>query len=260
MCLYKTAALRHSATAKNHRREPAPGKRQHWKSLTAAFPGFEFPVQLWDGAEGNIENCIILNPGHCGITIGHGSSGKVSRNIVSGSRYHAIRCTGGKIEADSNLLIRNRNRGFYIGNRSAVGTLSNNLIVENGIGISIYARSKMEIMNNVILRCTGSGISIIDTADIEIEDNIIAENKTGVTGFSAEKGKEADISIDGKNLLYENATESQDADLPSKTITKAPEFSDPDAGLFKSSIKSMGLTAPNVLQELWKKWQAALDQ
>ncbi len=224
------------------------------------FDGFEFPIQFWNGAEGRVEECIVLNPGHCGITIGHGSKAALIQNIVTGSGYHGIRCTGGYIEADSNLVIRNRNRGFYIGNRSAEGRLSNNLIVENSIGINVYANSELEIVNNVILRSSFAGLSIIETADLEMEHNIVAENEKGVVGFSADKEKEVSVSIDGRNLIHGNKIASENTELPSKTITDAPGFSNPDEGLFKSPVNRMGLEKPEPLQALWKKWQNVLDE
>ncbi|MDF7808403.1 right-handed parallel beta-helix repeat-containing protein [Pontiellaceae bacterium B12219] len=183
-----------------------------------------------------------------------------SRNIITGSRYHGIRCTGGEIEADSNLVIRNKNRGFYIGNRSAIGEISNNLIVDNATGINVFANSKLEIDHNVIIRSGYAGLAIADTAKLKIENNIIADNETGIVGFSSEKGREPDIDIKGKNLLFGNKAASENADLSSKVLEKNPGFSHPEKGLFKSAIHDIGLENPKELQSLWIKWQAALDK
>ena len=219
------------------------------------FNGFEYTIQFWDGAEGHIVDCSIMNPDHCGITIGSGAKVKLERNIVTGSRYHGIRCTGGEIEANSNLVVRNRNRGFYIGNKSAIGEICNNLIVENATGINVFARSKLEIKNNVILHSSYAGIAIIDTAKLEIEGNLVVDNERGVVGFSAEKGKDPSISIKGKNLVYGNKAAAEMIKLPSKTIQDDPNFTDPDNGLFKTKAKGMGLEDPQALQALWNKWQ-----
>ncbi|MDF7823220.1 right-handed parallel beta-helix repeat-containing protein [Pontiellaceae bacterium B12227] len=223
------------------------------------FDGFEYTVQYWNGAEGEVRDCILLNPGHCGITIGSGSSVELTGNIITGSRYHAVRCTGGEIEAHSNLIIRNKNRGFYIGSRSAIGEISNNLIVDNATGINVFANSKLEIGNNVIARSSYAGLAIIDTAKLDIEDNIIVENEKGIVGFSAEKGKTPSVSVDGKNVVFGNKTEVENIDLTSKTIKKDPRFSDDDSGLYKTSLSGMGLEDPAALKKLWIKWQAALD-
>lgn len=224
------------------------------------FNGFEYPIQFWNGAEGEVKDCLVMNPGHCGITIGGGSKVKLERNIVTGSRYHGIRCTGGEIEAKSNLVVRNKNRGFYLGNQSAVGEISNNLIIDNATGISVFAYSKLAIENNVILHSSYAGLSIIDTAKLEIQGNLIVDNEKGLVGFSAEKGKDPSISIRGKNLISGNKTDAEKIRLPSKTLQNDPQFSDPDAGLFKTSMKDLGLEDPKVLQALWNKWQTALDK
>ena len=223
------------------------------------FNGFEFTIQFRDGAKGKVADCLVMNPGHCGITIGSGAHVELERNIVTGSRYHGIRCTGGTIEAKSNLVVRNKNRGFYIGNRSAAGEIGNNLIVDNTTGISVFAYSKLKIENNVIVRSSYAGLSIADTAKLGIEGNIIADNENGLVGFSAEKGKDPSISVGGKNLVHGNKTNAEKIRLPSKTIPDDPKFADPGAGLFKTKAKGMGLEDPKELQALWKKWQAALD-
>ncbi len=223
------------------------------------FNGFEYTIQFWNGAEGTVENCIVMNPGHCGITIGHGSKAALKRNVVTGSRYHGIRCTGGEIEAERNLVVGNKNRGFYIGNRSATGELRNNLIVDNAIGINVFANSKLEIENNVITRSGTAGLSIIDTSKLDIDGNIIVNNEKGAVGFSAEKGQTTIVSIAGKNLVFDNTVEVENAKFPSKTLRVNPEFRDADMGLFETTTKEMGLDDPAALQQLWQRWQAALD-
>lgn len=245
--------------------EASPGAVSAQDKSTVAirnctFDGFEYTIQFWNGAEGIVEDCVIMNPGHCGITIGQDSKGELKRNIVTGSRYHAIRCTGGEINAEHNLVIRNKNRGFYIGNRSALGKLSNNLIVDNATGINVYGNSKMEIGNNVIVRSSYAGLSIIDTAKLDIEGNIISDNEKGVVGFSAEKGKNANVKVSGANVVSGNKVESEQANLPSKTKNTDPGFKDAGSGLFRSETKGMGLDDPEAMQTLWNKWQAALDK
>jgi nitrous oxidase accessory protein NosD len=224
------------------------------------FDGFNFTIQIWMESEGLIEDCLIMNPGHCGITIGENSKGTLRRNIVTGSRYHGIRCTGGEINADSNLVVANKNRGFYIGNKSATGTLSNNLIVDNATGIDVFAFSTLDIHNNVIVRSSYAGLSLIDTAKVDTENNIFVKNERGVIGYSAEKGKDPGLNLRGENIAYDNATQTEGIKLPSELIGIDPQFEDPDSGLFaakENAAKEMGLTNPPDLQVLWKTWQAA---
>jgi nitrous oxidase accessory protein NosD len=234
------------------------GSSLHIKN--SRFDGFNYTIQIADKSSGDIEDCLIMNPGHCGITIGDDSSATLKHNIVSGSRYHGIRCTGGEIIADSNLIIANKNRGFYIGNKSAIGTLSNNLIIDNATGINVFANSKLTIANNVILRSSYAGLSISDTATLDIENNVIVNNERGLVGFSVEQGREPSIKLNGKNLVHGNVIENEKIELPSKTLRTNPLFSNPDAGLFSitaSEADEMGLTSPADMQVLWKKWQTA---
>jgi nitrous oxidase accessory protein NosD len=70
------------------------------------FEGFEFTIGYTGGSEGSITDCVILNPGHCGATVYSGSKLEVARNIVTGSGYHGLRCTGGTLLAHDNLIIK----------------------------------------------------------------------------------------------------------------------------------------------------------
>ncbi|MGZ9273089.1 MAG: right-handed parallel beta-helix repeat-containing protein, partial [Candidatus Binatia bacterium] len=87
------------------------------------FEGFDFTIQVGGGARGTISDCVIVRPGHCGITVGNGGKLEVTGNIVTGSEFHAIRCTGGELIAKNNLIVANKNRGFYLGNRAARGEI-----------------------------------------------------------------------------------------------------------------------------------------
>jgi len=237
------------------------GSTLHIKN--SRFDGFNYTIQFGNESKGSVEYCLITNPGHCGITIGNGASAELRRNIVTGSLYHGIRCTGGEIFADSNLVIANKNRGFYIGNKSAIGTLSNNLIIDNATGINVFANSKLTIANNVILHSTYAGLSISDTAKLGIKNNIIANNERGVVGFSSDKGKEPSVRLRGENIAYGNNTQTEGIKLPSELIGLDPQFEDPDSGLFAtgaSNAEGMGPTNPTDMQTLWNKWQEATSR
>ncbi len=126
------------------------------------FEGFEFTIAYSGGSEGRIFDCVVLNPGHCGITVYAGSTIEVAGNIVTGSAYHGLRCTGGTLKAHDNLVIANKNRGFYLGNKSAHGVLANNVIQDNATGISAFGGSDVLIKNNLI---RGSSYAGLDTRD-----------------------------------------------------------------------------------------------
>ena len=220
------------------------------------FRGFNFTVQIGDKSTGTVEDSLFIGPGHCGITI-NGATGTLRRNIVTGSRYHAVRCTAGNITATENLILKNRNRGFYIGNRSSLATITDNLIVDNATGINIYASSKAEIANNVIIGSSYAGLANQDSATVSAEYNILINNERGATGFAARKGEESKAELDGKNLFFGNQTKAENIELSPKTVFEDPKFTDPENGLFSTKEKKFGLSDPAALQALWKKWEAA---
>ena len=45
-----------------------------------------------------------------------------------------------------------------------------------------------------------------------------------------------------------------------KTTRTDPQFSDPGNGLFSTPERGFGLTDPEALQALWKKWKAATSR
>ncbi len=95
-------------------------------------------------------------------------------------------------------------------------------------------------------------------ASCDIEKNVIVDNKIGLVCFDAKSKKKGTFKLKGKNLIYGNQTQSQDVDLPSKTIEVDPEFTDAAAGDFSlesRDAKGMGLTDPEIIQTLWKKWK-----
>lgn len=135
------------------------------------FEGFEFTLQFGGGAKGSIENSLVLKPGHCGITAGPESTVDVARTIVTGSRYHGLRCTGGELNAENNLVIANKNRGFYLGNKSALGAIRDNVIQDNGTGISAFAETEVKIHNNFIAGSEFAAIDMRDGGRLEVEGN-----------------------------------------------------------------------------------------
>ena len=98
------------------------------------FSGFDYVVCYGQGTEGVVQDCLIADCGHQGVINYDGATLTVQRNIITGSKFHAVRCTGGILNVKDNLLIKNANRGIYLGNRTGRGTITNNLIVGNGTG------------------------------------------------------------------------------------------------------------------------------
>lgn len=62
--------------------------------------------------------------------------------------------------------------------------------------------------------------------------------------------------------MYDNKAQAEGIKQPSEMIGLDPQFEDPDSGLFTlkaSGAKGMGLSNPEALQALWKKWQEATN-
>ena len=225
--------------------------------LDCYVEGYAYPIFYGQGAEGIVKGCIVKNSGDCGFMSHAESEVTIEGNIFFGSRKHGIRSTGGTLHVKDNLIIKNRNRGIYLGNKTAHGEISNNAIVGNGSGISVFASSDVEIENNVIL---GNGFSGIDTRTsgrIIVKNNIIADNEK--TGFAVFEEGSTKFKV-GKNTFYGNGTPSTDFDLPSATLEVDPQFSDADNGNFSAGNKAVksaehGLTDPGIISTLWKKYE-----
>ena len=98
---------------------------------TCRFEGFEFTVCFGEGTKGTIQDSLVMDSGHQGISLYSGANAQILRNVVTGSRYHGVRSTGGTLYMQDNLIIENANRGIYLGNKSAHGTVTNNIIIGN---------------------------------------------------------------------------------------------------------------------------------
>ncbi len=218
--------------------------------------GFEFTIGCGDGAEGTIVDTVVLNPGHCGISVYSGSKLEVARCIITGSEYHGLRSTGGTLIAHDNLIVRNKNRGVYLGNKSAHGKLSNNVIQGNATGISAFAGTDVVIENNVIAGNSYAGLDSRDTCPIAVRDNVFANNTRGFVLF-AESGK-SEVRLD-RNDFWKNETTVENIDLPEGTLQVDPQFAAANDGDFSSGARltegGMGLADSGVIRELWKKWE-----
>jgi beta-lactamase regulating signal transducer with metallopeptidase domain/nitrous oxidase accessory protein NosD len=225
------------------------------------FDGFEFCILYTGGAEGSIADCVVRNPGHCGITVFSGSKIDVARNILTGSRFHALRCTGGKLTAHDNLIIDNKNRGIYLGNKPASGSVRNNVILGNGAGISAFAGTDVSIVNNLILQSDALGLGAPDNSRITVKNNIFADNPKGVVLFAAGNNQ---VKI-GQNTFWKNKTDMENAPKPGNTLDTDPRFKDPQNGDFTPQAEELvknrqGLTDPGVFADLWKKWKALAQE
>ena len=218
------------------------------------FEGFDFTIQVGGGARGTIRECVIVRPGHCGITVGNGGKLEVIGNIVTGSEFHAIRCTGGELIAKDNLIVANKNRGFYLGNKAARGEIKENAILQNGTGISGFGGSEVEIARNYIADSGFAAIDMRDSCRLKIDRNAIVNNARGMVIFK-ETG-------DNKNSVLLNALGGNK--IETEGFQKAPDIERVSASIrgygdgrfVVENAPGFGLTETEKMQVLWRRYQA----
>jgi parallel beta-helix repeat protein len=228
------------------------------KVENCTFEGFEFCINYLGGAEGSITDCRVLNPGHCGITVFSSSKIEVARNIIAGSGFHGLRCTAGNLTARDNLIVNNKNRGIYLGNKPGRGTIENNAIIDNGTGISAFGRTEFTIANNLILKSSYNGLDARNSSSITVKNNIFQENAKGVVLF-AEGGNNL-VKLQ-KNTFWRNQNNSENIDLPQDSLLIDPKLSNADRGDFTVQAEELkaanqGLSDPTKFVGLWEQWQS----
>ena len=203
-----------------------------------------------------------MDSGHQGIILYAGATVEIIGNVVTGSRYHAVRSTGGTLDMTDNLIINNANRGVYLGNRSAGGTIANNVIVGNGTGISGFARTKVKVENNVIADSRYAGIGMRDSCSLTIRNNIFQGNERAWILFKETGGSGNTVQ---RNTFWQNKIETENLDKTADSITSDPGFVDAGNGDFSlkpgpALQQKQGLTNPGIFKMLWKRWQNRADK
>lgn len=140
------------------------------------FEGFDFVISYGPGAEGLVEGCILRDGGHQGITNFERSTLRVERTIVAGFKYHGLRCSGGTLHAQDNLLMDNKVSGIYLGNKDGQGTVVNNLMIRNREAVAAFYQARFDVHNNAILDSTAAGIGMWGTCRLDVAGNIFQGN------------------------------------------------------------------------------------
>jgi len=229
---------------------------------TCRFEGFEYVVCYGEGTKGIMQDSLIMNCGHQGIILYSGATARVVGNVITGSKYHAVRSTGGNLSMRDNLIIKNKNRGVYLGNKSGRGIISNNIIMDNATGISGFASFKAKIENNLILNSSYAGISMQQSCSLSIRDNIFQANERGWIMF--EKGGKGGNTC-YRNTFWKNKIDAENFSKTGNSILEDPRFvsvGDGDFSLQAGPAKEnkQGLTNPEVFKKLWKRWQNRKDR
>ena len=228
----------------------------HVKIENCEFEGFDFTIGYSGGAEGSVTESIIRDMGHCGISVYTGSTVRVSDNVITGSKYHGVRCTGGEMQVFNNLIVNNANRGIYLGNKSASGRVRNNVIMGNATGIGAFANSDVAIQNNLILNSEFAGLGTRNSCKIMVKNNIFQGNAQGIVQFA--EGGRSMVKIAG-NCFWDNETPAKDIQLPKTSMMTDPQLADVANGQFavtnaEVQKKRHGLTKTEPFTGLWEKW------
>jgi hypothetical protein len=221
------------------------------KIESCAFEGYEFTLQFGGGAKGSITDCLVSKSGHCGITAGPDSTVRVAGTIVTGSRYHGVRCTGGELTVENNLIIANKNRGIYLGNKSASGTVRNNVIQNNGSGISAFAESDVKVHSNLIAGSEFAAIDMRDGCRLHVDRNLLVSNGRAIVLFP-ESGNNRNVI--GRNASSANRTESEGFPRPPELVKAEGALVEGEFVL--ASAKDYGPTDPERIKPVWQRWTA----
>ncbi|MBL7076614.1 MAG: right-handed parallel beta-helix repeat-containing protein [Kiritimatiellae bacterium] len=216
----------------------------------SVFSGYEYTIQFARGCKGTVRDCVVLNPGHCGITAGTDSSVEVVRTVVCGSRFHGVRCTGATLNMRENLVVKNKNRGVYLGNRTAHGTIVDNVIAANASGISAFASANVMIESNLLADCTYAGLDLRDTCRLVVQGNTFLGNQRGIVGFL---NGNPHRSVFKENRFWQNDADTENLDPP---IVQRPQHPPMYATTARGVIRSDGgyKDKETPLSRLWQKW------
>ena len=159
-----------------------------------------------------------------------------------------------------NLIIKNMNRGIYLGNRSARGRISNNVIMGNATGISAFSQTNVHIGNNLIADSSYAGLSTRDSCQLMIMNNIFHGNTRGLNVIK-EIGKQR-FQV-GTNTFWANDDDAENAGKFGTGIAEDPHFGDSKKGDFTPGAenlqtKKQGLSDPDVFKALWRRWMESV--
>jgi hypothetical protein len=160
------------------------------------------------------------------------------------------------LKAHDNLVIANKNRGFYLGNKNAHGVVTNNVIQDNATGISAFGGTDVLIKNNLIMGSSYAGLDTRDSCAIRVHGNLFLDN---TKGFVVVKESGRSQFTLGRNSFWKNGTDAENIDLPSNSFLTDPRLESAEQGDFNPSSElisanKQGLSDPNVFRTLWKKW------
>jgi beta-lactamase regulating signal transducer with metallopeptidase domain len=229
--------------------------------------GFAYALMFIDGAAGTVSDSFLQKAGHSVVTLHPGSVVKIERNILARCGYHAVRNTGGTMEMTSNLVADNAKAGAYLGNRSAHGTIADNLFTGSDGEIWGFSGFDVELRNNVFWKSRRAAVGLFrDTCRLKLVRNSFAGNPVGIGLYSGSKdSKQAGTTAEG-NHYWQNAKDTENFEKEPTSISGVdPKFADPatgnfqvppDSPLVKDGKALAGLENPEPIRKLWATYSA----
>ncbi len=222
--------------------------------------GFAFTLLYTNGANGRVESSVLTDAGNSVVTLHEFSNVAIRGNVLGFCGYHAVRNTGGTMDMRDNLVANNVRAGAYLGNKSAHGTIANNVFTGSKGEIWGYSGSDVAIANNLFLGSGNAAVGMQDSCNLDIRGNSFVDNPTAVTVYP--KGGSGAPTLAG-NHYWGNETLFAGIGVDANAIEGNPEFTDPDAFDFtvgeSSALRtaggSVGLTDPAAIRSLLPLWK-----
>ena len=178
-----------------------------------------------------IQNCIVQNAGHSGISFYHGGQGTVDKCTVQNNGDYGIAIEAASATVTNSTISSNRKRG---------------IIVTLGGGARIGVTTLPEYAGNTISNNGGDGILVSSSGSAFIGGNTINGNGTnlssGFGGFGIEI-ESASAVVVGFNSITGNSASGIFARSSSVQIG-TPAFGLPITGAFANVITGNGASAP----------------
>ena len=243
----------------DHKRSPIAIMAMGFADLTilnSSFEGFDYTICYGEGTKGVVRNVSVIKSVSQGVILYRGASVDISESIFAGSGKHGVRSTGGTLTLHSNLIIGNANRGVYLGNKSASGKISDNILMHNATGISGFGGSTVEVVNNLIIDSSYAAIDMRGSCKLTIENNIIQGNPRGIALYSDKDENENTVK---GNTFWKNKQDTENIELKN-IVSTDPLFKnlqDGDFTLQDGPAKAAGHGPRNhqQLNELWMRYK-----
>lgn len=244
----------------NPQRSPVAVRIDGFSKATIAecrTEGFEYAICFGEGTQGEVLDCRISDCGHQGVINYTGSTLRVQRSIITGSKFHAVRCTGGTLHVRDNIIAHNQNSGVYLGNKDSTGTIQNNLFVGNGTAVAGFYQSEYQVTHNVILDSTYAGVGTWDTCRLTVRDNIFQGNAKALVVYA--KGSK-DTNTFGRNTFWKNTADVENCRRTADSVLADPLFQAPGTGDYALGPgpvmeADQGLADPKIIRTSWGKWK-----